>query len=458
MARFGISGRSGRLFFGVRDGIAANRASGTANGTSTLTGNARIDSDIRASGTANGSSTLTGTASVSAPPTLTNITPAAPYPGQTGVIITGSNLNGAVVTYNGLPVTVTSPGASSLTVTWPNFIADDAGTGLELNYFLVVATAAGADSLTVQSSPEPGYLYLRTATNASGVPGAHDLSTFIVGTDFVYGIFEPDDGQWDVSRADQGIFNSIPGLPAIATWTFRIWDVTLAQWSNQSVATFNEAVSSVGLLAGTSTLSGTVRMDIVVPASGTANGASTLSGAAREGEQAFGTANGTSTLSGAARTIERASGTFAGTSTLTGFTVGNKSGSGTLAGGSTLTGAYYVTASGTAAGGSTLQGAPSTGLAVRASGTFAGTSTLTGVPISGAAGSGTFAGGSTLANGPPTVTHKRAATMAGNSTLSGFGRIPGQTIGPIDRPGVITIDTERGTWTIDLPPGIKGAA
>src|SRR4029077_5199787 len=106
-----------------------------------------------------GTATLTGGYTYLAAPTITSIAPnSGPAAGgQTGVVITGTNLSGATsVTFGGVAATITNNTATTITVTTPAHAAGAVD--------VIVNVSAGSATST------GGYTYLAAATITSIVP------------------------------------------------------------------------------------------------------------------------------------------------------------------------------------------------------------------------------------------------------------------------------------------------
>jgi hypothetical protein len=492
MSRFGAQGPGGTTsYFGQQDEVAGLFGSGTAAGTSTLTGNGTVQNIV----------VITGTV------------PTNPIPGQTGVLVNGVNfgLVEGSITYNGLSLVVANWADTQIEVTWP-----DIQTGSTFNFQtpsdLIVDTS---QPFSVQTNPDPDYQYVLIGTrNAGLVEGLFDdditasAPDSVEGT-YVYGVSTGTGGTPDDTgveyHLDEHYINQVP----LNGWSFdyRRWDGST--WSNLADERYYESAGGTtsgtsslsgfmswrlggfgtfaggsglqadprigvriiasGTVAGTSSLQGSGILVGEIVASGTLAGTSVLQGLPSIERGGFGTLPGTSTLTTDTRAIYKASGQLDGTSTLFGNTQGGQPAAGTLAGTSTLVadsttiriasgtlpgtsiaqgdGRIFnkIPASGTAAGTSTVSAVTKVVTTFVASGTVPGTSTATGTADIKAFTSGTMSGSSGL-TGPPRIIRRPLGRVDGTSILAGDANIPGNSIGPIDVPGTIS---NSPTWGIE---------
>ncbi len=372
-------------------------ASGTLAGTSIA--QAAGENKKIASGTAPGTSTLSGNG-VIAQAVITNVTPSSPEEGQVNVIIDGSGFDGTF-TYAGIPLSVVSWTPTQATVNFPVIATDFSNVGFNQDYPLI---AKDSDPFQVQTSPRSNYQYVLIGARDDGLDpgeGLFDDDTLGTGDNYVYGVESPVDGQWDFTGLANHYINSVPDG---GTFAYRLWDVDLQQWSqiaNESFQVGLNVLPASGTAAGQSTAVVSERM--ILSASGDLFGQGSASASARGPKEGSGTAAGTSSLAGAAGRIIRLFGTAAGASTVTGNAV----------------------------------------RLIEASGRADGTSALSAVTRVGKFGSGQADGSATVRAGPYIENHP-VVIAAGVSMLTGNGIIRSDTIGPIEKPGFVSISPKYG--------------
>lgn len=403
------------------DGRIQKDGSATFSGASSFAADGRITRV--ASGAFAGTSSFAADGQISAEPIVESVTPTTPHPGQGGVVISGQ-LFGATqgtVAYNGITVAVTNWTATAITVTWPS-LADGSTLGFNTNLPLIVTAADLTPSapFSVQTIPDPTYQYVLIGTRDAGLgpgEGLFDDDTLGAGDTYVYGVESPAGG-WDFTGLANHYINAVPSG---GTFTYRLWDVALGQWSNEAVESFTvEGASYVGSgsFAGSSTMAADAELQ--KPGSGSFAGASTLAGNARQLRRGSGSFAGASTLQGNGRVSTGVSGSFAGTSAFS-------------ADGRKLN-VYRDTAA--FAGGSVFAGDGRVGGVYRDTASFAGTSALSAASLQFYRGTGNFDG---------------ASSFAAN------GIIPSQTIGPIDKPGFVSKSSSPGMISKTPSRGVIGS-
>lgn len=168
---------------------------------------------------------------------IDSVTPAAPAESQTGVVIEADDGGTQqTVTYNGATLTVTnyvSGAPSQYTVNWPTLSVEGGAMRFNVGYNLVVGALP---ALAVQTSPLAGYQYVLLGTKDAGLTdGLVDDDTLGAGDTYIYGVESPVDGLWDFNLSSHYINN----VPDGGTFTYRLYGVTEARWSNQVVETFS---------------------------------------------------------------------------------------------------------------------------------------------------------------------------------------------------------------------------
>lgn len=369
------------------------------------------------------------------------VTPPAPEEGQTGVIVTAPGDGGTqqAVTYDGqtLNVTAYNPGSSEYTCDWPAFNVQGPGRQLRVDYDLVVGALP---AIQVQTEPKAGYQYVLIGTRSPELgagEGLYDQDTLGAGDTYVYGIGSPVDPLVQYFLDQHYINNVANGW----VFTHSLFGVTEQYWSNTGTKTF--VVDAAPAQPGSGTFSGDSSFQAesrrTYPAAGNFQGTAAFNAAGTPQVPASGDFQGASAFAADSRTIKRETGTFAGAAAFN------------------AQGRISTGVSGSFAGLSQFQAEAEYIRILRGTGAFAGSAAVAADARVGGRvnGSGAFSGAAT-ASAEARAIYKGNVVWLGTSTFSANGIIPSMTIGPVDKPGLVSLG-DRGLTSLTPSRGIKGS-